>query len=67
MGVAILAMLKQASSSKYASAITPAGRLAQTMRVGAPKVSSPPRPSIHQIAKPPGIGRPLPGTKKTTI
>ena len=36
--------------------MTPAGQLAHSGRVGAPKASAPPGPSIAQIAKPKGMG-----------
>lgn len=44
---------------------TPTGRLSKAMSVGAPKVTAPPGPSIQQIAKPHGFGKPLPGATKT--
>jgi hypothetical protein len=45
---------------------TPAGRLASTRSVGAPKVTAPPGPSIAEVAKPKGrgFGGPIPGAKK---
>lgn len=51
------------------SAITPAGRLAQTREIGAPKISAPPGPSIASVSKPKGpkFGGPIAGAKKGTI
>ena len=46
------------------TAITPKGRLASTQMIGKPKTTAPPGPSISQISKPIGFGRPLPGTTK---
>ena len=48
---------------------TPAGRLAATRSVGAPKITAPSGPSIADIAKPKGrgFGGPIPGAKKGTI
>ena len=50
---------------KRAGAITPAGRLASSHRVGLPKVSAPPGPSIADTV--PTFGQRLPGANKTTI
>lgn len=49
--------------------ITPAGQLAKTQSVGAPKVTAPPGPSIADIAKPKGakFGIGIPGAFKTKI
>lgn len=52
--------------TKQAGAITPSGltpkaRLSSSMRIGAPKVTSPSGPSIGDIAKPKGFGQKLPG------
>ena len=57
-------LLKQAEPG-----ITPASRLATTMRVGAPKVSAPPGPSIADQVKPKGanFGIGIPGAFKTKI
>jgi hypothetical protein len=49
------------------TAVTPEGRLHSTMRVGLPKVTAPSGPSVAQVAKPDGYGKPLSGAKKTTI
>lgn len=46
---------------------TPAGLLASSKRVGAPRVSAPPGPSIAQVAKPVGFGRPKPGAAKDIL
>lgn len=50
-------------------AMTPAGQLAHTQRVGAPKASAPPGPSIADIAKPRGarFGSGIAGAFKTGI
>lgn len=50
-------------------AMTPAGQLAQTQSIGAPKASPPPGPSIADIAKPKGarFGTGIAGAFKTTI
>lgn len=50
---------------KFAGATTPAGRLASSHRVGLPKVSAPPGPSIADTV--PTFGQRLPGANKTTI
>jgi hypothetical protein len=49
--------------------ITPAGHLASTQRVGAPKVSAPPGPSIADISKPKGahFGTGIAGAFKGSI
>jgi hypothetical protein len=52
---------------KHAAPTTPKGRLNQSMQVGAPKMTAPPGPSIAQISKPVGYGRPLPGATKGPI
>lgn len=59
----------QSLEKRGGSALTPAGRLAQTRRVGAPKMSPAPGPSIATIAKPKGpkFGGPIAGAKKGTI
>jgi hypothetical protein len=46
---------------------SPQGQLGKTQRIGAPRVTAPPGPSIHQIAKPVGFGRPAPGSTKGAI
>jgi hypothetical protein len=60
MGAARLEWLQ-----KRAGATTPAGRLASSHRVGLPKVSAPPGPSIADTV--PTFGQRLPGANKTTI
>ena len=45
--------------------LTPASRLSQTQKVGAPKASAPPGPSIAQVSKPIGFGKPKPGAIKS--
>ncbi len=46
---------------------TPAGFLASAKRVGAPRVTSPSGPSIAQVAKPVGFGKPQSGALKNSI
>lgn len=41
--------------------LTPASRLASSMRIGKPRITSPSGPSIGDIAKPKGFGGKLPG------
>jgi len=50
-------------------ATTPAARLAHTQRIGAPKVSAPPGPSISDEVKPKGrnFGGGIPGAHKTKL
>lgn len=48
-----------------AGGLTPAGRLQSARAVGMPKVTAPPGPSIAEISKPIGFGKPLPGATKT--
>ena len=50
---------------KAGMATTPAGRLASSMKVGLPKTTAPAGPSIAQIAKPVGFGRPIAGATKS--
>lgn len=47
-----------------AAGFTPQSQLNSSKAVGAPKLSTPPGPSIAQIAKPPGYGRPISGAAK---
>lgn len=65
------ALKKQASMAdelmKLNAISSPQGQLGKTQRIGAPKVTAPPGPSIHQIAKPVGFGRPAPGATKGAI
>lgn len=51
-------------SKEAAAGLTPLSRLNTTTSVGAPKVSTPPGPSIAQISKPTGYGRPISGAAK---
>ncbi len=44
--------------------ITPASRVASSMRIGAPKITSPSGPSIGDIAKPKGFGSKISGATK---
>lgn len=50
---------------KIGGAITPAGRLAQSRKVGLPKMSAPPGASIADTV--PTFGSRMPGANKTTI
>lgn len=50
---------------KEKKAATPMGMLTKAKKVGAPRASAPPGPSISQISKPIGFGTALPGTTKT--
>lgn len=43
---------------------SPESKLTKSQKIGAPKASGPPGPSIQQIAKPLGYGKPLPGATK---
>jgi hypothetical protein len=54
---------------KRAGAVSPAGRLAASQRVGLPRVTAPPGPSIKQVAKPkgPGFGSGEAGSFKDSI
>lgn len=52
------------AAKKEASAITPAGRLASSRAIGAPRVTAAPGPSIAQIAKPKGFGTNIAGAGK---
>lgn len=44
--------------------LTPQSRLNSSRSIGAPKLSTPPGPSIAQISKPVGYGRPISGAAK---
>jgi len=57
--------VKEAWAKLAGPAITPRGRLVQSMAVGKPRASAPPGPSIAQISKPIGFGRPKPDAVKT--
>jgi hypothetical protein len=57
----------QQIATKLGSMTTPAGALAHAKAVGAPRASAPPGPSIAQVAKPVGFGRPAPGALKNSI
>ena len=62
------AKYKKALMSKKAGVpATPAGRLASARNEGAPKQSAPPGPSIAEVSKPVGFGKPLPGAQKNRI
>lgn len=51
--------------SKAAGVISPRSQLTKAQRVGAPKATAPAGPSIAQIAKPIGFGRPHPSAIKS--
>lgn len=55
------------SAAAATGAMSPAARLNTSQRVGAPKVTGFAGPSIADIAKPKGYGRPLAGANKGTI
>jgi hypothetical protein len=66
--IATLEQVVEDRVKRAAAAITPAGLLSQTRSVGVtPKVTAPPGPSIAQVAKPVGFGKPAPGALKTGI
>lgn len=44
---------------------SPEAQITSSQKVGAPKTTAPPGPSIAQIAKPVGFGRPQPGATKS--
>jgi uncharacterized membrane protein len=50
---------------KSAAITSAVSQLRKAQRVGLPKVSKPPGPSIQQVAKPVGFGKPLAGATKT--
>jgi len=50
---------------KKAGLFSPASQLSKAKSVGTLKMGPPPGPSIAQIAKPVGFGKPLPGATKT--
>ena len=52
---------------KLSAAVTPAGMLTAAKRVGTPRVTPPPGPSIAQVAKPKGFGKPIAGAVKNGI
>lgn len=49
---------------KKANIASPSRQLAKAQSVGAPRASAPPGPSIAQIAKPTGYGKPMSGATK---
>lgn len=62
---AIKAHYSNRGEAKEAEAgLTPMSRLSSSQAIGAPKVTTPPGPSIAQIAKPKGYGRPISGATK---
>lgn len=50
---------------KLNAVMSPSSQLTKTQRVGAPKVSAPPGPSVQQVSKPIGFGRAQPGATKS--
>lgn len=52
---------------KLNNVISSQGQLTKTKKVGAPKASAPPGPSIQQISKPVGFGSPIAGATKGSI
>lgn len=57
---------KEASGAAM-GAMSPAGKLQATQRVGAPKTTGFAGPSIADISKPQGFGKPLPGAQKNQL
>lgn len=55
------------SSAAATGAMTPAGKLTSSQRIGAPKTTGFSGPSIADIAKPKGFGTPMPGAQKNTL
>lgn len=53
--------------SKLNAVQSPEAQITQSQKIGAPKTTAPPGPSIQQISKPIGYGRPQPGTTKTAM
>lgn len=67
-------MTKEESGTKAAAsmatatdAMSPAGKLNVTQRVGSPKTTGFSGPSIADVAKPKGFGTPMPGAQKNQI
>lgn len=50
---------------KLNAVTSPLSQLTKVQKIGAPKASAPPGPSIQQVAKPMGFGRPQPGATKS--
>jgi hypothetical protein len=50
--------------SKLNAVQSPEAQIAKSQKVGAPRLSAPPGPSVAQIVKPVGYGRPAPGATK---
>jgi hypothetical protein len=60
------AMIDELSKLNAVTAVkSPESALEQSQSVGAPKVTAPPGPSIQQVAKPVGFGRPMAGATKS--
>lgn len=55
---------KTAGVLKRANIASPASQLAKNQQVGAPRLTAPPGPSIAQISKPVGFGKPMSGATK---
>lgn len=53
--------------AKLNAIASPEAQLHKAQQVGSIKVTAPPGPSIHQIAKPVGFGRPAPGATKGAV
>lgn len=63
-----LRKMSDGEAAKLASqAVTPRGRAIAAMRVGLPRVTAPSGPSIAQVSKPQGFGRPIAGAIKSGI
>lgn len=52
---------------KRANVTSPQSQLSKTERVGAPKATPPPGPSIQQVSKPVGFGRPIAAATKIGV
>ncbi len=55
------------ASMAATGAMSPAGRLSSSQRIGAPKVTGFAGPSIADVSKPKGFGTPLPGAQKNQL
>ena len=56
--------VKTTGEQQKVGMLSPSAQLSKAKAVGAPKLSTPPGPSIAQISKPKGYGMPLSGAKK---
>lgn len=63
--VKISAMLDE--FCKLNNVSSPKAQLTKTMKVGTPRATTPPGPSVQQISKPVGFGRPIAGATKGSV